>query len=193
MLDFQDALTSFDEDSMEYIEATTALLRENMCTESGNLASSLKSSGSAKKSDVLVQWCHGAPGHVLLLTQMARKTQNETYLEVAKDLTASVIKPRGLLRKGVGLCHGISGNAFSFLSVSMAERDLYGDAHSDSSKWINATYEYANFALDHLSELETTPDRPFSLFEGVTGLSCLLLALLEGGKGPNSKFPLFEV
>ncbi len=175
---------------MNLIDETTALLFENMCTKSRNLASSIKRSGSAKKSNTLVQWCHGAPGHVLLLTQMARKTQSQTYLEVAKDLATSVIQPRGLLRKGVGLCHGIAGNAFCFLSLANAVRELQGDGHTSSE--INA-YEYANFSLDHFYELKSVPDRPFSLYEGITGLSCLLLAIVEGGEGPTSKFPLYEV
>ena len=124
---------------------------------------------------------------------MARKTQDETYLEEAKALAASVIQPRGVLRKGVGLCHGISGNAFSFLSVARAEHELTGNI-DNSKECIDSSYIYANFALDNFAELESTPDRPYSLYEGMTGLSCLLLAIIEGGAdGPNSKFPLYEV
>lgn len=191
LLDFQDVLISVDGNAIKLIDETIALLYENMCTKSGNLASSIKSSGAAKKSDTLVQWCHGAPGHVLLLTQMGRKTQSQTYLDVAKDLAASVIRPRGLLRKGVGLCHGIAGNAFCFLSLANALHELHGGGHSSSE--ISASYEYANFALDHFNELKYVPDRPFSLYEGMAGLCCLLLALVEGGEGPSSKFPLYEV
>ncbi len=194
LLDFQDVLISIDGNAMKLIEETAALLHENMCTKSGNLASSIKSSGTAKKSDTLVQWSHGAPGHVLLLTQMGRKTQSQSYLEVAKDLSASVIQPRGLLRKGVGLCHGIAGNAFCFLSLANAVRELQGDGHAASE--INASYEFANFALDHYydyDDLKFVPDRPFSLYEGIAGLCCLLLALVEGREGPSSKFPLYEV
>lgn len=193
LLDFQLLL---DTDAMKYIEATTTLLREDMCTESGNLASSITSTGAATKSDRLVQWCHGSPGHVLLLAQMARTTQNVAYLDTAKDLAASVIQPRGLLKKGCGLCHGISGNAFVFLSLANAERTLRGggDGHDHvSEQWTNATYEYANFALDHLIDIQDVPDRPYSLYEGMAGLSCLLLALIEGGEGPSSNFPLYEL
>ena len=191
LIDFHDVLATVDASAMKLIDETTILLRENMCTESGNLSSSINSSGSAKKSDTLVQWCHGAPGHVLLLTQMGRKIQNQAYLEVAKGLTASVIRPRGLLCKGVGLCHGIAGNAFSFLSLANAVHELEGEW--DTSSEIDAAYQYANFALDHFDELKYKPDRPWSLYEGMTGLSCLLLALIEGGRGLGSMFPLYEV
>lgn len=194
LLDFQDELTSVDRDAMKYIEVTTSLLKENMCTDSGNLSSSVKSSGLPKRSDNLVQWCHGAPGHVLLLTQMARKTQDETYLEEAKALAASVIQPRGVLRKGVGLCHGISGNAFSFLSVARAEHELRGNLDTLTECIIDSCYDYVNFALDNFAELESTPDQPYSLYEGMTGLACLLLAIIEGEvESPNTKFPLYEV
>jgi len=90
---------------------------------------------------------------------MARKTQSQNYLGVAKDLATSVIQPRGLLRKGVGLCHGIVGNAFCFLSLANAVRELQGDGHTSSE--INA-YEYANFALDHFDELKSVPNRPLA-------------------------------
>jgi hypothetical protein len=87
---------------------------------------------------------------------MATKTQNQTYLEVAKDLAASVIQPRGLLRKGVGLCHGVSGNSFCFLSLANAMRELQGDGHT-ASEWINAACEYANFAVDILTSSSLYP------------------------------------
>ncbi|KAL7495214.1 hypothetical protein ACHAWT_006933 [Skeletonema menzelii] len=191
LLDFHDVLATVDANALKLVDKTVTQLSKNMCTESGNLASSISSSGSAKKSDTLVQWCHGAPGHVLLLTQMGRKNRNQTYLEVAKGLTASVIQPRGLLCKGVGLCHGIAGNAFCFLSLANAVHEL--EIESNTSGEINASYQYANFALDHFDELKAVPDRPCSLYEGMAGLSCLLLALIEGGRGPSSKFPLYEV
>ena len=188
LLDFQDVL---DENALKLIDETTTRLLENMCAESGNLASSIDCSGSAKKSDTLVQWCHGAPGLVLLQIQLGRKNRNQTYLEVAKGLTASVIRPRGLLCKGVGLCHGIAGNAFCFLSLANAVHELEGECNTSGE--INASYQYANFALDHFDELKSLPDRPCSLYEGMAGLSCLLLALIEGRRGPSSKFPLYEV
>jgi hypothetical protein len=51
-----------------------------------------------------------------------------------------------------------------------------------------------NFALDNFAELQSTPDHPYSLYEGMTGLACLLLAIIEGeAESPNTKFPLYEV
>jgi lantibiotic modifying enzyme len=40
----------------------------------------------------------------------------DRYLQAAKAC-ADVIWSRGLLKKGFGLCHGISGNAYAFLAM----------------------------------------------------------------------------
>lgn len=72
--------------------------------ESGNLRSSI---GSSASEDKLVHWCHGAPGHVLLLVKAYEVFQDDAYLQKAREIGEKVIWPWGLLRKGVGLCHGI--------------------------------------------------------------------------------------
>ena len=94
------------------------------------------------------------------------------------------------MRKGVGLCHGISGNGFIFLSIYHAVSLSIMD---DSEKFLNLAYSYANFALDNLEELEGIPERPYSLYEGLAGLVCLLLSLVETEYGvKSSMFPCFE-
>jgi len=58
------------------------------------------------KHDRLVHWCHGATGHVLLLLKAYDVFQEDKYLFKAQEIARRVIVPRGLLKKGVGLCHG---------------------------------------------------------------------------------------
>ena len=41
---------------------------------------------------------------------------DEKYLKAGKQC-AEVLWQRGLLRKGYGLCHGVSGNAYGFLAM----------------------------------------------------------------------------
>ena len=132
LLDFKDELLQIDPNAQKTIECAVTKLN-GYCFESGNLISSIPQTGRErdfmKKSDHLVQFCHGAPGHVFLLTQLyhtatdGNQTSHDSskYLSLAKGITESVILPRGLLRKGVGLCHGISGNAYCFLSIWHAE------------------------------------------------------------------------
>ena len=118
----------------------------------------------------------------------------EDYLLGAQKSAECVVLPQGLLTKGVGLCHGISGNAFVFLSIyraMMSDPELAEDVE-ECEQWLQYACAYANFALDRLEELEGIPDRPYSLYEGLGGLVCLLLGLAEGGKDVNSRFPCFE-
>ena len=85
---------------------------------------------------------------------------------------------RGILHKGVGLCHGISGNAYAFLSIG----------RHDASFQEKAEY-FADFALSHLDELEEIPDDPYSLYEGLAGLCSLAIDL---GSPSQARFPLYE-
>lgn len=43
-----------------------------------------------------------------------------------------------------------------------------------------------------MDELELNPDRPFSLFEGLAGLICLFLDLIDLKDGVEPRFPCFE-
>ena len=70
----------------------------------------------------LVQWCHGAPGMVMTLAGMhtlfgSRMPHDFVHL---MPLSSDNIWQRGLLKKGLGLCHGIAGNGYAFLSVYRA-------------------------------------------------------------------------
>jgi hypothetical protein len=161
------------------IESTIDKL-DDYCFPSGNLDSSIHLDRDHRKprTDRLVQWCHGAPGHVLLLLQAHRVLGRDRYLDRARHLADAVVWPRGLLRKGVGLCHGIAGNAYALLELG----------RHDPSYLRKARY-FADFALDRLDELEGMPDRPYSLYEGLGGLSYLFIDLLLPPE--EARFPLF--
>ena len=256
LLDFEDELTSIDGNALIIIEATVLKLNE-YCFKSGNLQSSIASAsgitGNMKKTDRLVQFCHGAPGHILLLVHFFRnkllgdrhqlrleqkhhlihktchpsqgtpKSASMTahhYQIKAQQIAECVLLPRGLLRKGVGLCHGISGNAFCFMAIydaaildmkmtmpsKLKSKNTFGGttsksnttattSDSDAEKWLGYTYNYVNAALDNLVDLERIPDRPYSLYEGLGGLICLLLNLIErdddAGPRVDGQFPCF--
>ena len=61
--------------------------------------------------DVLVQWDHGAPGVLGALVKAAHVLQEDTYLDSAHR-AADCVWERGLLYKGLQLCHGIVGNTY---------------------------------------------------------------------------------
>ena len=62
--------------------------------------------------------------------------------------------------QGVGLCHGIAGNAYGFLSLYRLTQDQL---------WLGRTQQFALFMAEHWQQLLPVPDEPFSLFE----VSCL--------------------
>jgi lantibiotic modifying enzyme len=64
--------------------------------------------------DVLVQWCHGAPGFMPILTKAYYVLGDPRYLAAA-DKASDCTWQRGLLTKGLMLCHGVSGNTYMFL------------------------------------------------------------------------------
>jgi hypothetical protein len=171
----------------------------SLCHSSGNLTSSLSEQSAAERKDRLVHWCHGAPGHCLLLIKASQVFKEPTFLRAAENIAETVIWPRGLLRKGVGLCHGISGNGYTLLCLATATRNL--GLEESSSKWTTRAMQYARFAMDQLKELESIPDFPYSLYEGASGLCAFLLdctSSLEDTSTSNSKnsrvprFPLYD-
>ena len=145
------------------------------CFPSGNLDSSIH---ERPASDRLVHWCHGATGHVILLVKAYQVFGTDDYFNQARTIASDVIWTRGLLRKGVGLCHGISGSAYAFLAVGRHDPSFQEKAQS-----------FAQFALDRLGDLELVPDHPYSLFEGLGGLCSLAMDLADPG---NAQFPLYE-
>lgn len=165
---------------------------DGMCFPSGNLPSS---TDTVEGDDILVQWCHGAPGHILLLAKAADVFGDIEYLNRAERIARDVIFNRGLLRKGVGLCHGIAGNAYAFLAVHRARRNISERANEESSsniindEFLLMAQHFANFAIHKLPDLAHVPDRPYSLYGGVGGLAAFLLDLYDPEK---SRFPCFE-
>lgn len=155
---------------------------------SGNIPSSI-----GKERDNLVQWCHGAPGLILLLVKAYEVFDEVDHLKQACDIAFNVVWTRGLLRKGMGLCHGISGNAYSFLALHRGLntfRQRGGDIQDkDIEIWLYRCWKFVEFVFQHQQELQRIPDHPYSLFEGLGGFCCLINDL----KAPTgSHFPLFE-
>lgn len=72
----------------------------------------------SESSDCLVQWCHGAPGMLMLFSfayiiYSSDKKSSELFLKEAKDC-ADVIWERGMVLKSYGLCHGVAGESFFY-------------------------------------------------------------------------------
>lgn len=142
---------------------------------SGNIRSSC-----GKESDRLVHWCHGAPGLVSTLIEGYRVFGDQKYLEAALK-SGDVIWSRGLLKKGYGLCHGVAGNAYAFLSLFRATGDY---------KHLHRAVKFAEFCAEYGSHGCRTPDRPWSLFEGLAGT---IYFMFDIQKPAESRFPAYEL
>ncbi|KAI0368554.1 hypothetical protein BV20DRAFT_457658 [Pilatotrama ljubarskyi] len=158
--------------------------------------------------DALIQWCHGATGFLILFSALLRRAAlSPKTCPVSDSLRASIIAAmqragelvytRGLLRKGVGLCHGVSGSVYALLAVSEAVDPYGGRPHSAQE----LQQEYWLLRAVHLADLATgyqgmtqkgemkVPDRPYSLYEGIAGMCCAwaeVLMRLPNGNGSGN-------
>jgi len=83
---------------------------------SGNFPSSTHST----HNDVLVQFCHGAPGFLISLRSLFPH-----FPDLQRQITSAIgdaercVLKRGVLRKSPSLCHGLYGNALSLSATDM--------------------------------------------------------------------------
>ncbi|RRT52276.1 hypothetical protein B296_00040612 [Ensete ventricosum] len=110
--------------------------------------------------------------------------QDEQILGAAEE-AAKVVWSRGLLKR-VGICHGISGNTYVFLSLYR----LTGRV-----EYLYRAKAFACFLLDRANQLIAdgrmhSGDRPYSMFEGQAGMAHLLLDMIRPSE---SRFPAYEL
>jgi hypothetical protein len=101
---------------------------------------------------------------------------------------ASLIYTFGLLRKGVGVCHGVGGSVFALLAVADATADMPGKDHDVvGPRALSAAVHLAHLAVDYASRTQRgemrTPDRPWSLYEGAAGMCCAWAEVLRRVNG----------
>ncbi|XP_011496801.1 PREDICTED: lanC-like protein 1 [Ceratosolen solmsi marchali] len=152
------------------IEPTLQWL-ESIKYSSGNFPSSIEST-----TDKLVHWCHGAPSMTMLFCLAYEIFNKEQYLRTALEC-GEVVWKRGLLKKGCGMCHGVAGNAYTFLSLFQLTKE---------PKYLYRACKFAEWCLDYERNQTRHPDRPFSLFEGLAGA---IYFLIDMQKPLEAKFP----
>ncbi|KAI4498197.1 hypothetical protein M0802_006683 [Mischocyttarus mexicanus] len=142
---------------------------------SGNFPSSVGSN-----TDKLIHWCHGAPGMTMLFCLAYELYRDEKFLQTAVQC-GEVIWTRGLLKKGYGICHGVSGNAYTFLHLYQQTQNL---------KHLYRACKFAEWCFDYGVNQNRIPDRPFSLFEGLAGV---IYFLIDMQKPTMAKFPAYTL
>ncbi|KAL5537701.1 hypothetical protein UlMin_043959 [Ulmus minor] len=162
----------------EDVEGTLRYMIKNRFP-SGNYPSS-----EGSESDRLVHWCHGAPGVALTLVKAAEVFGDKEFQQAAID-AGEVVWKRGLLKR-VGICHGISGNAYVFLALYRL---------TGKKEYLYRAKAFACFLHDKAQTLIFEGkmhggDRPYSLFEGIGGMTYLFLDMTEPSQ---ARFPAYEI
>ncbi|KXN85641.1 hypothetical protein AN958_10978 [Leucoagaricus sp. SymC.cos] len=146
------------------------------------------------------RWCHGAPAMLILLSTILRMSvtpavitglteKQQDRFVVSLQRGCALVYMQGLLRKGVGLCHGVAGSVYALLAASNVLDDPCNVNTSQSSETnptgTNSERHAPYFTqAAHLAHLATysssltrkgdmkTPDHPWSLYEGMAGMCC---------------------
>ena len=154
----------------------------------GHVPSSIPPRWSSRSSH-LVQICHGAPGLLVLLATARKNHRIKTSFwqpewDQAIQLGAEKVWQEGLLTKGGSLCHGLAGNAWSLLLLHECfesdSDDKEGNQFSDYflSRALSLLLlarespPYSTALKIPSSYNFRTPDRPYSLYEGLAGELC---------------------
>ena len=128
-----------------------------------------------------VHWCNGTTGFVFLFARAYEVFGAESYLAAASRAADHVWR-FGLLRKGNGICHGISGNGYAFLTLHRVTGD---------DEQLDRALHFARLTWsDRVNAAQLQSDHPWSLYEGLMGTLCFYRDCIDPG---GSRFPAFEV
>lgn len=175
---------AFNRQSEQYVRQSVDYLL-GIQKPNGNFPSSVNQENPAQprlESKDLIHWCHGASGVVQLLGKAYLTWKDERYLNACRRCS-DLIWQRGLLRKGPGICHGISGSGYAHLLLYRL---------TNEPKYLYRANKFADFL--HTNEFKTnarTPDRPFSLFEGWAGTVCFAIDLINPVSAEYPVIPVF--
>lgn len=84
-----------------------------------------------RQAEPPVQICHGSPGLILLLATFRAMYPGEwkafpqewrAEWDEVEDLASQRVWEEGLVTKGLGVCHGVSGNAWPWVLLDKANR-----------------------------------------------------------------------
>lgn len=179
MLSFPSWLASRPEANDLLKKSINALI--DLQTSSGNFPCAMDElAGQRPPEEDLVHWCHGAPGTVYLLAKAYLTYQDKKYLQACIKC-GEITWHKGLLKKGPGICHGVAGNGYVFLTLYRLTSDL---VH------LHRAVQFSAFLYTKEFQKARTPDSPYSLYEGLAGTACFIADLMEPAQ---SSFPFFNI
>ena len=111
--------------------------------------------------DKLVQWDHGAPGVLGALAKASIVLNDPKYMNSAY-LAADCAWERGLVTKGLMLCHGITGNTYMQIYLyKMSKNPKYMDRAIKFQQFVSQTPD-----LYDLKKMRIPTPNPFGLYTG---------------------------
>jgi hypothetical protein len=122
-----------------------------------------------RQKDIRLQWCHGAPGMVASLAEIApADDEHERLLLAGGELTWRA----GPLKKGASLCHGTAGNGLAFLKLFRRTGD---------ELWLERARAFAMHAVAQVKRERRALGRGrYSLWTGDPGTALYLALCLDG-------------
>jgi lanthionine synthetase-like protein len=128
------------------------------------------------RTEMLVQWCHGAPG---IVTSFAPFPAGESAeLDEMLLQAGETVWEAGPLAKGFGLCHGTAGNGLAFLVLH---------ARTRHAMWLERARRFAMHAIGQYEAMRERHGRGrFTLWTGDAGLALYLAQCVEARPGVPS-------
>ena len=150
----------------------TATWQGSMC----NWRPELDAPATPAPKPLLMQFCHGAPGFVVCLSEMPGAELDDTLIAAGHATWAA-----GPLTKGSNLCHGTGGNGYAFLK-------LYG--RTGDPLWLARARAFAMHGIAQTDAEAQRHGRPrHSLWTGDPGFAIYLWDCVRG----TAQFPTLDV
>ncbi|CAN6466867.1 unnamed protein product [Victoria cruziana] len=165
-------------EDVDDVKGTLRYMIKNRFFPGGNYPSS---EGNGR--DKLVQWSHGAAGMAITLCKASQVFPEDMEFRSAAIDAGEVVWKRGLSKK-IGLCDGLAGNTYVFLSLyRLTGERIYKDKANG----------FANILYQNVHKLASSLPGSFhsySLFQGLAGVACLMFDLANP---QSARFPGYEL
>lgn len=122
------------------------------------------------RPEMLMQWCHGAPGIVTALADFP--PQRSPDIDAMLIGAGHAIWNAGPLAKGYGLCHGTAGNGYAFLKLYRRTGDPL---------WLERARSFAVHAIEQRNRMrQQLGQGRYTLWTGDPGLAVYVWHCLDG-------------
>jgi len=123
--------------------------------------------------NMLMQWCHGAPGVVTALANFP--PQRSPAMEAMLIGAGHAIWKAGPLSKGYGLCHGTAGNGYAFLKLYQ---------RTGNPLWLERARSFAVHSIAQRDRMRQHDGRGrYTVWTGDDGLAVYIWHCLQGTAG----------